>query len=82
VKQLCQCQHTASGFKRLLQLRWFFPSLALDHTAPYAATQGCSTWIVFRLADKKAMIAAHEATIADLRHRFDIVTQQLGEALS
>src|SRR4051795_2582073 len=31
--------------------------------------------------DTAALIAAHEATIADLRRRLDVATQQLGEAL-
>jgi hypothetical protein len=31
--------------------------------------------------DRDALITAHEATIADLRRRLDIATQQLGEAL-
>jgi excisionase family DNA binding protein len=32
--------------------------------------------------DSAALIAAHEATITDLRRRLDIATAQLGEALS
>lgn len=31
--------------------------------------------------DRDALVAAHEATIEDLRRRLDIATQQLGEAL-
>src|SRR5437660_1718829 len=32
--------------------------------------------------DRDALIAAHEATIADLRRRLDTATEQLGEALT
>ena len=31
--------------------------------------------------DRDALLAAHEATITDLRRRLDIATEQLGEAL-
>src|SRR4051794_18056385 len=33
------------------------------------------------IRDRDALLAAHEATIADLRRRLDTATEQLGEAL-